>query len=55
MFSIHAVCNVLDSYGIGENGMMEILRNLKDAGKIKNGYVLQKDLDKEIQAMRLDA
>lgn len=54
MFSIHAACAVIKSYGLGDNTMIAILQALKAAGQLRSdGYVLQGDLDKQIQAFKL--
>lgn len=34
--SLRAVCGVLESYGFGENAMIAVLSNLRDAGLIKS-------------------
>lgn len=53
MFSLHACCAVIDSYGFGENTFIAILRDLKARNMIRNGYVCQKDLDKVIREYQL--
>lgn len=53
MFSLKAALAVMDSYGLGENAMIAILRTLKELGQIKDGYVLQSNLDKLIKEYAL--
>jgi len=52
-FSLHACCGVLASYGAGENMTISILMDLKNAGKIQNGYIRQGDLNAAIKAAGL--
>lgn len=54
-FSAKACFGVLDSYGYGENAMIAIMMSLKEAGKIQNGYVRQKDLDKAMKSFGKEA
>ena len=44
-FSLTSCCGVMAAEGMGENSIMTVLHRLKDAGKIENGYVRQRDLN----------
>jgi len=54
--SLRAACGVLESYGFGENAMIALLGNLRDAGLIKsNGFqgraVMLSDLHNAMKAL----
>lgn len=54
MFSLHAACAVIESHGIDDDGMVEILRALKADQLIQHSSftgpgVTQRDLDRAIR------
>ena len=51
-FSLKACCGVMDGYGMGENAMLAVLHDLKARNLIRDGYVLQTDLQAAIDKLR---
>ncbi|WP_157099042.1 hypothetical protein [Novosphingobium rosa] len=51
--SLPAACAVIDGYGMGDNTMTAILHCCKDRGLIRDGRIMQSQLDEVIQAHRL--
>jgi hypothetical protein len=45
-FSVSAACNILSASGYSYNEIESELIKLKEAGKIKDGYILSGDLPK---------
>ena len=53
MFSLKACLGVMEASGLGDNAVSAILAELREGGKIKDGYVLQTDLDKLIRKFKI--
>lgn len=51
-FSLKGCLGVMDAHGMGENAMLTVLHDLKDRRQIRDGYVLQTDLQSAMDRLQ---